>query len=271
VFGFVTGMVGDFVHPLVNVLLGYVLARRTYPWKFLAVSIPLAFVAVFPWLTIYKYYGHPAGLDLTVPERVERTRSVMSWLGYRAGLELALERSVARLSGSTFPAVFVQYYPSVYPFVKGQTFLLEASTLIPRVIWPEKPQLSAELNRYSMAVGIVREREGTSAVFDAASEYYLNFGVLGVLILSIIHGSYLAILYRWLAGSHYIMGASIFLILFFENTDFFGVGQLFVAHVKVIPVWLMLLYWMSSASKASRLVPRPNAHGIRDRELLRTV
>jgi hypothetical protein len=252
ILGLGSGMVGDFVHPLVYALLGYVLARGTYPWKFLTVSFLLGFFVILPWLTIYKYYGQANRASLAVGERISNTQSMMSWLGYSAAMELTLERGIARLSGSWLPATFVQYYPDVYPFEQGRTFALEASTLIPRILWPEKPDMSAELNRYSMSTGIVREAQGTSAVFDAVSEYYVNFGRLGVAILSIVHGCYFGILYQWLTKRlQYIIGVSIFLVLFFENTDFFGVGQLVVSHLKVVSVWLLLLYWMSSVSKQS--------------------
>lgn len=249
--GLGSGMVGDFLHPLIYALLGYVLARRTYPWRFLAMAVPLGFLFVFPWLTIFKYYGQPRGADLSVGERVANTESMMSWLGYRACLELAVERSIGRLDGSWLPAIFVQHYPAAQAFEQGRTFLLEASGLVPRILWPEKPDVSNELNRYSKAVGIVREGDdSTSAVFDAVSEYYVNFGLVGVAILSLVHGCYLGVLYHWLAERlHYVIGASIFLVLFFENSDFFGIGQLIVSHVKIVSVWLLLFYCMSSAGR----------------------
>ena len=145
-------------------------------------------------------------------------------------------------------------YPDVYPFEFGQTFLVELQTLIPRIVWPEKPNISIELNRYTSAVGMLREYDEydesvTSATFDAISEYYLNFGTAGVFFLSMLQGYYLRVLYEWLVRrSIYEIGGSVYLVLFFSNHDFFGVAQSFVSHTRQLPVWLFILYLMSRRS-----------------------
>jgi hypothetical protein len=43
---------------------------------------------------------------------------------------------------------------------------------------------------------------------------------------------------------HYLAGG-IFAALFMLNHDYFGVGQLFITHIKVLPVWILLFYGLS--------------------------
>jgi hypothetical protein len=124
--------------------------------------------------------------------------------------------------------------------------LLELETFVPRFVWPHKPELNPELNRYSAAVGIVREGDGTSAVFDAVSEYYVNFGAPGVFSLSVLHGWYISLLTAWcmrnLKGP---MAGAMSMAVFFTNPEFFGVGQAVNVHIKLLPVWVLYLYVLS--------------------------
>jgi hypothetical protein len=98
-------------------------------------------------------------------------------------------------------------------------------------------------------VGIVQEGDETSAVFDAFAEYYVNFGLPGVFFLAGLHALYLNVLYEWLLRSlEYLAGISIHLMVFLLNFDFFGVGQMFVSHVKLIPVAIVVLYLLGRQS-----------------------
>jgi hypothetical protein len=241
-----SGQMEPLLMPAVMILCGYVLARRSVPWIWIVVAAPLALFCVLPFTAFYKYSGAPKPSD-----RVWYAVEAYSKATSESKFELSLSRTVARFSGPSFPATFLQYYPSVYPFEFGRTFLLESSGLIPRIIWPEKPEVSPELNRYSEQVGLVARDSGTSMVFDGVSEYYVNFGEAGVFFLSIINGWYLSALYKWLVrDGQYLIGSAIFLPLILNNWDSFGVVAIVMTHLRVLPVWALAYYLMSRRTYA---------------------
>ena len=244
VSAFSSGMTGEFLYPGIMIIVGYAIYRKRLPWTFLVTtSLLLAFV-IFPWIALYKQ------TTATDPEASASRRSTAA-TGMLADatmpqrLELVSDRYISRMAGTIMPAIFLKYYPDVYPFQHGASFFKELSSIVPRVAWPDKPNVSMELNQYSVDVGLVPRADGTSAVFDAIAEYYLNFGDIGVLVLCILHGCYLRFLYGFLTERcHYWIGAAIWMALFFLNLDFFGVVQLIMTHSRIVPVWLFLFYVM---------------------------
>lgn len=242
--GILSGQVGQVFVPFMMVFLGYAAARATLPWRILVTVGLLVFFSVAPFLTVYKYSKYSMGMENpSVPDRVAYTRESLDVMSYRAGLELAFDRFVGRMVLIEFPAVFSAYYPNSYGHAHGYSFLVELSSLVPRFLWPDKPQMSVELNRFSETVGFVEVGDETSAVFDAFAECYVNFGPPGVFLLSMLHALYLKVLYEWLIRSlDYLAGIGIHLMVFLLNFDFFGVGQMFVSHIKLIPVAIIVLY-----------------------------
>ena len=267
VVGLLSGMVSEFTKPVIMVVWGYLLARKSIPWRVVAPVVCVAFLLVFPWLTLYKYVSwNPA--TATVEDRVQTTNELLGEIDYTSALELTADRFLARGISTPFPAIFSRYFPAIYPYEEGKSFITELAGLVPRALWEEKPATSIELNRYSIIVGMVAPGTTTSAVFDAVTEYFINFGLPGAFLLSAVHGLYLCLLFQWLVKSasnscpergHYIIGAAIFLALFTLNLDFFGFVQLFVLfHVKNIPVWLFIFYLMSrrwGSAPAAALYP----------------
>jgi hypothetical protein len=247
--GLLSGQIGQVFVPSMMVMLGYTVARGRPP---LGVLVPVGLAVFFllcPFLTIYKYSQHSAGIENpTVEDRLRYTQERLSMTSYRAGVELAVDRFVARLCLIEFPSVFSIFYPHTYPLAAGHSFLVEFSSLIPRFLWPDKPQMSPELNRYTATVGMVKEDDGTSAVFDAFTEYYVNFGRLGVFLLAALHALYLKVLYHWLISLDWLAGTALHLMVFLLNFDFFGVGQMFVAHTKLIPASILILYVLGRRS-----------------------
>lgn len=248
--GLLSGQVGQVFVPFMMVVLGYMVARNAPPWRVLLPVGLAAFLAITPFLTIYKYSKYMIGIEnATVTDRIQFTQRTLETMSYRAGLELAVDRFVGRIVLLEFPAVFSAYYPNSYDYERGYSFMVEFSSLVPRVLWSDKPQMSVELNKYSTNVGLVQEDNDTSAVFDAMAEYYVNFGAFGVFLLCAVHALYLKILYEWLTTAlDPLAGISIHLMLFLLNFDFFGVGQIFVSHIKLVPVTVVIFYLLGRQS-----------------------
>ena len=242
-----TGQMAPLLMPFLMMACGYTLARETAPWVAVAIAVPLLFYIVLPFTAYYKFTGINTPTErTTIDQRLWGAGEAYSNASSRAKLEIAFSRSLARFSGLPFPATFVQYFPDAYPFEGGRSFLLELSGLIPRFLWPDKPEVSVELNHYSEKVGLIPVGATTSTVFDGVSEYYVNFGDVGVFVMSIVNGWYLGALHRWLVREgHYVVGSAIFIPMLLDNWDFFGVVNIASTHFRVLPVWILVYYLMS--------------------------
>ena len=254
ILGFQTGMRGNFLYPLFLISLGYVIARGSVPWRLLLPVVLLLGLVAIPWLSAYKQavMGESAYAE-SMNARLLHANELYEVLDLRGSLESSLVNTAGRFAGSSAGAlaVFSQFYPEPYPFEKGHTFVLELTQLMPRVVWPDKPNLSFELNQYTRAVHLLPEANPddpgtTSATFDAISEYYLNFGALGVFLFSVLHGYFLKVLYYWLVRrSHYEIGAAMYLVFFFLNPDFLGIGNISVSATRLLVAWPVMFWVMS--------------------------
>jgi hypothetical protein len=244
-----SGQMVPVLMPALLIVCGYIVARRTLPWAMLLIGAPLAMYYVLPYVAFYKI----SKLETpSVSARLEQANETFSKSTYETRLEVALERTIVRFAGIAFPAVFVQFYPWRYPFEMGRTFLIEATGLVPRVIWKDKPY-ETELNLYSERVGLLPRGSDTSMIFDGISEYYLNFGDIGVFVFSVVNGWYLALLYTWLVSlGHHLIGPAIYLALLVGNWDCFGVVLIASAQLRFLPIWIAIYYLMSHKRNAYR-------------------
>jgi hypothetical protein len=238
-----SGQMEPLLMPALMIVCGYVVARQTLPWLALMIGAPVAIYFILPFTAFYKLSKTDTS---SVDYRIRIASEAFVNASYQSRLELALERTLVRFSGMPFPATYLQYYPSAYPFEHGRSFLLEASGVVPRVIWRDKP-MEYELNTYPIKVGLIgRADTSTSMIFDGISEYYLNFDDRGVFLLSIVNGWYFALLYGWLVRKgQYLIGCAIYVALMAGNWDCFGVVNIASAHIRIVPLWILVYYLMS--------------------------
>lgn len=83
-------------------------------------------------------------------------------------------------------------------FAHGETVLQAFESLIPRVLWPEKPQMAgspevvAQYTGYTFAAG-------TSVGVGQVMEFYINFGTAGVIVGFMLFGALITMLDTWAA------------------------------------------------------------------------
>jgi hypothetical protein len=248
--GLISGQMATMLLPCASIALGYIVAKGAPPWRAIAIMLPLVLLILLPLTALYKISG---ATESDLGRRVENTLKTFSATGYQGRFELALERSVMRFSGAFMPSLYAQFYPNVYSFEYGRSFGIEGSSLVPRVLWPDKPIIAAELNKYPARIGIVAYEGNTTAIFDAVSEYYLNFGMIGLFVLAVAHGYYWQAMYRWLVTRvDPLLGAVLMLVLIIQNEDFYGIGLLFSSQVKILPAYLILFHLCSRSGSPSR-------------------
>ncbi|HWQ52561.1 MAG TPA: hypothetical protein VN442_02675 [Bryobacteraceae bacterium] len=255
--GLHTGQLVGALLPALMCVCGYIIARGRPPWKLIIPAIPLMILVVLPLLSIYKQAGRR---NLDTAQRVKDSIVKFDRLGTSGRMELSLERGVMRFAGVNMPAVYSRFYPDIFPYEYGKTLLFEASALVPRALWPEKPFTSYELNHYPVRLGLVRKDHVTTAIFDAMSEYYLNFGPIGTFVLAILHGLYLQLLYNWLVlHVNPVIGYAMTAVVLATNEDFYGIGLLLESHAKSLPVWLLLLYLLGRQRTKKKYATRTAA------------
>ena len=83
-------------------------------------------------------------------------------------------------------------------FARGKTIVDGVLSLVPRAIWPQKPQSAGSGDIVSRYTGITFAR-GTSVGVGQVMEFYINFGIIGVIIGFLLMGTVITILDTWAA------------------------------------------------------------------------
>ena len=121
---------------------------------------------------------------------------------YESGgyLGAGLQATAFRLSALTFTAVVIHDTPERVPFQGGWTLSYAVIGFIPRIIWPGKPIFDVGqfiTDTYGAGTG-VRTSTGTSWTAD----FYMNFGIPGVVIGMAFMGFYIRIVHEFLFTSN---------------------------------------------------------------------
>lgn len=244
----VSGMREGLLKLPLSVLAGYSIGKRRFP-VFAAAAGLCAMVVVFlPYLNERKREMSGLGNPNPGLPAVEEGRFSGATIGDTVATALV------RLNGAVFLAAYSTHYDSMYPFEYGRSMLLEIQGMVPRIVWPTKPEISAELGSYPRRVGLILyEDDSTTATFDWISEYYLNFGFPGIVILGYLHGLYLGTLRRELQRR---IGKGIGVVLFFSlvmmDHDQFGLVLLIVSHSRMLAVWYLLFRLFLRGRRAAR-------------------
>jgi hypothetical protein len=248
IMGFLSGLIGNILFPMLSAVFGFSLYKKKMPWKTLIAAALIGFNFIFPLLQMYKrVYFESKGLPIA--QRFEVVSDRFSAGGWRLGLENTYEHFFGRMAAPDMIAAFVRAYPNTIPFLHGESLLYEIEGMLPRVLSPDKGVTvgpESLMNRYSAEIGLVTFGKDTSLALDAITEYYINFGAVGVLLLCMLQGVYVRFISEWLFGriEQPIAGAfNAGLVL--TNFDVFGIGQDLAVHIKLLPIWIGALYMMS--------------------------
>jgi hypothetical protein len=153
-------------------------------WFYLAAPV----AAVLGLSLFVTYMGERTGIREVVWEeqssilnRLERVSTIVTQFEL---LDLASPTHVAaldeRLNQNSLVGAVVAYHEDGFaPFAYGATVPLWA--LIPRALWPDKPDVGGSGDVVTEFTGI-RFAEGTSVGVGQVLEFYINFGIPGVLV-----------------------------------------------------------------------------------------
>ena len=107
--------------------------------------------------------------------------------------------------------------PSLVPYQYGETYSYFIVALIPRVLWPDKPQAGNANGFFAVTYGLTSEEGAKTTTFGVSllGEAFINFGWAGVVVIMLIQGFFISLLERMFGGIASGAGGQAVFIAFF--------------------------------------------------------
>jgi hypothetical protein len=176
--------------------------------------------------------------------------------------------AVLRLSYVEIPSYAMKHVPNVIPYQYGALWGEAIKEVVtPRLLFPDKPALPSDSVRTNHFTGKRFETIGTSVSLGYFIESYIDFGIIGGLVLLFILGMFYALIARHILylGRRYSLTFCIAVLIVL----FLPVQQFEISNIKLIPgilwqwivcsivvwfVWPLILPWLCwRSSTQSRL------------------
>jgi hypothetical protein len=182
---FTSGALGEFFIMVVFLSLIYWQVRRRIPWAVLAASAVL-FVLLNDVKQEYRGRVNRSGLETTDVWGKMATLADLFEERYvdfeRAQPGDVTISSVNRIGHIVLLAYVVETTPSMVPYWGGQTYAFLFASAIPRFVWPEKPMASFG-HEFGLRYLLLHSRNvDTTINVPWLVEFYMNFGVTGVIV-----------------------------------------------------------------------------------------
>lgn len=226
--GLLSGLLENALIPLVLVALVYWHVRRRLPWRWLIIGAAL-YLILNPAKFAYRSVVWYGATQTTATERVSLWSDLASesaaGLFNRSGTSVAESTLYGSLARFDLVHKFAYVYhltPSYIPYYHGQTYGYFVYAWIPRIFWPDKP--SANVNE-QIDVDYMLKQAGSSTSIGIGQlpEAYINFGLIGIVLVMGIQGFVFALLDSSLNGARSDGGRAIYLsvMVYFLN----GIGS----------------------------------------------
>jgi hypothetical protein len=223
-----TGSLGNLLILVANLMAVKWVITRRIPWLQLLLIVAL-YVVFNPvknayrartWYEANEALGKSEKLSLFIELTVDYWTSGGEQIGNETKRNL-----VDRISHLSIFAHVLDATPESVPYWEGTSYRMLFYSLIPRIIWPDKPRAEvgqAFGHRYGL---IAPTDENTSVNLPWLTEFYANFGTIGVVIGMAVVGS----LFRFLSATfgsrrnselETIVGIALCFHLFWAESDF---------------------------------------------------
>ena len=162
----------------------YAFIRRQIPWKTLAVGA-IALILLLPLRAEFRsrtWSGYAADQSLAEKSAIYVMLAAKLFTGESMPYSQAFQISMSRLSHLMTFATVVEMTPGTVPYWNGETYYPLLFKPIPRFLYPDKPREQTGQS-FGYRYGFLSDRDFTSSYnLPQLVEFYLNFGVLGVLL-----------------------------------------------------------------------------------------
>ena len=239
-FGLVSGGRQIVAEVAVYSVVGYLTVRRKLPVVRWAIAIA-ALTLIFTMVAAYRYElvrYRRGGTAIGAAEVLSASSRTLNAV-YRdpAWFADGLKQLVRRNSDITVVAAFVRDTPSVYPFEYGRTYLGIIFFFIPRALWPEKPSLIVGFETTQRYFPDSDPYNYASSPATLIGEFYINFGVGGVLLGMAFWGVFLRFLYEY-AQTERLAGSGYLFVYLFSSSYMVWVSQTAGVVVAIGRMWL---------------------------------
>ncbi|MEO7366148.1 MAG: O-antigen polymerase [Sphingomicrobium sp.] len=212
----------------------WALRTRKIPWRLALIMAPLIFLSLGA-LNVIRTSGF---VGETASEAIQGTDS--GQVLERVQDEIDLRRSL----DSAVPVIWEGHEVMNGP-LWGSTYAAAIFAFVPREIWPAKPRGPGSLYAQNF-LGEVRE--GTAVPVNPAAEEHWNFGILGVVLISVLYGALIRHAHNFYIrrpeNPFSVAGFVLFVTTFHPSTD-----DLVLFQQQVM---LLLLVWGLALLVASR-------------------
>lgn len=194
--GIGTGSKNDIFVSIVAVLFAihYLLQVRTQRLFWIAAAFVLVFLTVFfPLVQSYRQ-SYKEVLGFQSAPTIDDLVAVAGALDVAEGVEGIIPSIINRATWINSIVMIRRWVPEYIDYQRGATFYSLLIGWIPRVIWPNKPILSLGSLMHNVIIG---SRTTSNVGLTNIGEFYLNFGMFGVVVGMFIIGIFMRVVYLY--------------------------------------------------------------------------
>lgn len=231
--------------------IAYWYTRRRLPWRSILVALLLLVFIIFPIYNNFRLQSR----KLATGERLGKTIETAAEWDSNTFYTNSIESFMGRMAVVTSMAAVLRDVGTSVDFRRGDTLiLLPISVFIPRVLWPDKPNIMTG-REFGVTFQLVNsvDRE-TQIAPTVVADFYWNFHIPGVLVgMFLLGGCYRWCYQRYGASSGYDpIGKAIWLTLLVSLMAFeFNVAGLLAVLLKSLLIMVGLQWYLKSSGLAA--------------------
>jgi hypothetical protein len=138
------------------------------------------------------------------------------WGGDERAQEQGIEKTVERLNNLTINAAVLAWVPDRVPYAMGEPWLAALYSLVPRFIWPDKPNITEITNdRFAILFGMTTAdiASRSTSAYPAVGDGFWNFGWFGAALAGLLAGLFWRLAYFFWTPSSRMSFVLPFLVL----------------------------------------------------------
>jgi len=229
------GSRGSALAVLLVVGLVWSIRRQRVPWKIALLLLPFMFVSLglLGAIRTSGWYGSHAG-------------EAFATTGWTESVEIAQQEIQERRAMSAHVPVIERGFEVTDGPLYGQTYISALAAWIPRTLWENKPRGTGSV--YAQRF-LGESSEGAGIPVGPQAEMYWNFGLPGVILISIIYGVLIRGVHHFCWRRYPDPFAIVFLVIFLAN---FNMGTKGLIAFEQQTVLLFVCYVIISIFVPSR-------------------
>ncbi|MCP4110851.1 MAG: hypothetical protein GY749_35870 [Desulfobacteraceae bacterium] len=191
-----SGWLNAFVFPMAAFFIGVVQAQKKLPWiKMIFVFLLIIILQMSKQTFREEYWGEKMGGQsiTSVTQSISRSKRWLEMAFSDIGSigKGAAEVAQVRVNHLSFFGHVVFVTPKYIPYLDGYSYKYIPAMFIPRFLWPDKPSTMKITNELAMRYGWLSDHFiGKVALSPGLmDEAYMNFGIIGVMVVMILFGA----------------------------------------------------------------------------------